>query len=276
MPAPQTSQLQQLAKTVFASKNIRLPIDWQDKGNQYPDAFRQGELAVAPTPAANLFREATPNKYHVQAARDMGRTFETFIQGICGSICTAVSYWMGQAAIAGIQINGPAGEILPGNVIGPDITGMIYANAPLATAQEKKYSSAVARAIGPNWRTWHSGLCGVLQYPVFAAFPGPAAPPTPNVPVPVAALASAGEAGLAPGPLQNKMMSNLGEPDALHASDLFDCIAKAFSTVFQTFKTSTLVMNVQGTGSVPAFAPPAVPAGPVVGGTSVPAPGVFI
>ena len=42
--------------------------------------------------------------------------------------------------------------------------------------------------------------------------------------------------------------------DPIHASDLFDAIANAFNTVFQIFKTSTLVQNVLGTGPIPSFA----------------------
>ena len=62
------------------------------------------------------------------------------------------------------------------------------------------------------------------------------------------------------------MEANLADPTALHASALFDAIAKAFNTVFQIFKASTLVQNVLGTGPIPTFAPPFVPVGPVVAG----------
>jgi hypothetical protein len=72
------------------------------------------------------------------------------------------------------------------------------------------------------------------------------------------------------------MDANLADPQALHASDLFDAIAKAFNTVFQTFKASTLVNNVLGMGPVPTFAPPFVPAGPVLMGSVIPMPGVFV
>ena len=71
------------------------------------------------------------------------------------------------------------------------------------------------------------------------------------------------------------MDANLGDPTALHASDLFDAIAKAFSNVFQIFKVSTIVQNVLGMGPIPTFAPPFVPVGPVVMGTVIPTPGVL-
>jgi hypothetical protein len=63
------------------------------------------------------------------------------------------------------------------------------------------------------------------------------------------------------------------DPAAQHAADLFDALAQAFSVVFQTFKATTLVSNVLGTGPIPTFAPPVVPVGPVVAGTATGAPG---
>jgi len=57
---------------------------------------------------------------------------------------------------------------------------------------------------------------------------------------------------------------------------LFDAIAKAFNTVFQVFKASTMVQNVLGMGPIPTFVPPFVPVGPVVMGTVIPTPGVLI
>ena len=173
------------------------------------------------------------------------------------------------------MINGPVGAVVPGNVIGPDITAMIYANSPLATFEERRYSNAVAQAVGSGWREWHLGLTGTLQYPPFAAFPGPAAPPTPNVPVPVITFASTGEASLSPAEQTGRMLAHVGTP-GLHTADLFDAIAKGFYNTFLKFKATTLVMNVLGSGNVPSYAPPAAPAGPVVAGSTIPTPGVFV
>ena len=72
------------------------------------------------------------------------------------------------------------------------------------------------------------------------------------------------------------MSGFLADPEANHAVDLFEAISQAFNTVFQTFKASTLVQNVLGTGPVPSFAPPVAPVGPVVAGTVIPTPNVFV
>mgnify|MGYP000200464350 CR=1 FL=1 len=276
MPAPQKSLLAETAKAIFISRGIQLPMSWSQPGNQYPQAFQPAERAVAPNSPTNLFREATLNKYHVETSKTLGEQFDKYIDGICGAICDGIDKWMRMATIAGAMINGPVGMVFPGCVIGPPLMPLIFATAPKGTPQEMKYSLAISSAFGTLWLPWHMGLTGMLSYPAFAAFPGPMAPPMPNIPVPLVTFASAGESGLSPASLKNLMTANLGDPTALHASDLFDSLSRAFSPIFQMFKTSTLVQNVLGMGPVPTFAPPFVPAGPVLGGTVIPTPGVLI
>jgi hypothetical protein len=58
-------------------------------------------------------------------------------------------------------------------------------------------------------------------------------------------------------------------------AELFEAIIDGFQKCFLLWQTSTMVTNVLGTGPVPTFAPPYVPAGPVVGGTAVMTPGGF-
>jgi len=276
MPAPQKDLLAQLAKTNFISKGIKLPMGWAQPGDQYPNAFSPSEKMAAPNSPMNLFRESSLNKYHVDSAKTLGDQFSKYIDGICGAICDGIDKWMKMTMIAAVVINGPVGMLLPGGVTGPPLMPLILAAAPKKTSQELKYSTAVANAFGALWTPWHMGLTGMLMYPAFAAFPGPMAPPMPNIPIPLIAFSSPGESGLSPNNLKNFMNANLADPQALHAMDLFDSIATAFSTVFQIFKASTLVQNVLGMGPIPTFAPPFVPVGPVLGGMVIPTPGVLM
>ena len=276
MPAPQKSMLAQLAKVNFISKGINLPMDWSQPGEQYPDAFKPSEVATAPNSPMNLFRDATLNKYHVDTAKTIGKQYEKYIDGICGAICDSIDKWMKMTMITSALINGPVGVVLPGSFVGPPLMPLILATAPKSTPQEMKYSNAVASALGTLWQLWQTGLMGTLMYPAFAAFPGPVAPPMPNIPLPLIAFSSPGESGLSPSTLKITMDANLADPTAQHASDLFDAIAKAFNTVFQVFKASTMVQNVLGMGPIPTFVPPFVPVGPVVMGTVIPKPGVLV
>ncbi len=273
MPAPEKAMLAQLTKVNFTAKAIKLPMDWKQPGDQYPDAFQPSERNAPPNPPTNLFREATLNKYHVDTAKTIGKQFEDYIDGICEGICDGIDKWLKMATVMGVMVNAVVGVVKPGSVIGPPLAPLILAKAPMDTPQMMKYSNAIANAFGTLWQPWHMGISGTLTYPPFAVFPGPVAPPTPNVPMPLLALPSPGESGLSPSSLKSTMEGNLGDPTALHASDLFDAIAKAFNTVFQVFKASTMVQNVLGTGPIPTFAPPFVPVGPVVGGVGNGPPG---
>ena len=268
--------LAQMSKMFFIAKTIKLPVDWSQPGDQYPDAFKPGEKGVAPNSPMNLFREASLNKYHVDSAKTVGDQFSAYIDGISRAICQGIQIWMNTTVIAGVMITGPVGIVKPGSIIGPNLTPLIMAAAPKATPQELKYSQAISSAFGSQWQMWHMMMTGILNYPAFASFPGPMAPPTPNVPAPVLMFPSSGEAGLSLEMLGHMMSANLGDPKALHASELFDSIASGFSCVFQTFKSSTLITNVYGTGPIPTFAPPFVPVGPVVMGNVIPTPGVFV
>jgi hypothetical protein len=275
MPAPTKDELARLTKMLFLSRGINLPGDWQAPGGQFPDAFDASELAVAPNSPLTLFREPTLNKYHVDAANKIGKQFEDYIDGICDAICTAVDTWLKMAMITTALINGPVGVVPPSSVVGPVLTSLISGKGPKKTPMELKYTQAVATALGLNWQAWQSGLMGVLMYPAFTAFPGPMAPPTPNVPIPLMAFGSPAETLLSPTTLSATMQGFFADPTAVHHIDLFDALANAFNIVFQKFKLSTLVQNVLGMGPIPSFAPPFVPVGPVVGGAVIPKPGVL-
>lgn len=273
MPAPQAKLLAQLTKTNFIAKNIKIPMNWQPPESQYQDAFAPIDLAVPPNPPTCLFREATQNRMHVDAAKNMSDDYAAYIDAISDAICSGIDQWMKTATITGVMINGPVGMLTPGNIVGLPLMPLIMAKAPKSSAQDLKYSKAIATAIGSAWQSWQTGLSGMLSYPAFAVFPGPMAPPTPGIPMPLVAFASGGEAMLAAAPLANQMTANLADPAAPHATELFDALANAFATVFQMFKISTLVQNVLGTGPIPTFAPPVIPMGPVVGGVGTGAPG---
>lgn len=266
----------ELGKANFLSKGIAVPVQWKKPGDQYDEAFSGSEKQTAPSSPANLFREPSLNKYHVDAAKNIGQKMAGYVEGIMGAISDAIDKWMKMTSIAGMLINGPVGQILPGGVAGPPLMPFILASAPMTTPQEIKYSQAIATTVSQQWQLWQTALMGTLMYPAFAAFPGPMAPPTPNVPVPLITLTSAGEAGLSPGALKGLMTANFADPGAQHAVDLFDAVAQAVNTCFQAFKAATLVQNVLGTGPIPTFAPPFVPVGPVVAGTAIPTPGVFV
>lgn len=277
MPAPQASMMQNLAKQNFRQK-LDLFVDWKqpqgDAAKQYGDAFKPDEKNAVASPMC-LFKSVSSNKYHVETAKKIGDKFEKFIDGMCSAICSGWSQWQSLAMITGSLHNATVLSVLPGNLQGPPMFPLIFASAPKATAQELKYSKAIAQAIGTAWQTWQLGYLATLQVAPHAAFPGPMGPPTPTVPMPVASGSSPGEAQLSDAMLKNMMIANLGDPQAMHHKELFDAIAKAFKSCYDTWKTSSMLSNIMGLGPIPTFAPPFVPVGPVVCGTNLPIPSII-
>lgn len=279
MPAPNAALMKQMARMFFIARFVRLPTDWKGPpdAKHFQQSVSPSQLIVPPNSPMNLFREASLYELHVDAAGKIGKEYGSFIDGTCDAICNAIQMWMLMASInarvMAITAIGP-----PGCVMAPPIKGNIMMLAPKKSPMELKYSNAISTAFSNAWTQWQSGLTipGLPWYPAFAAFPGPMAPPMPNIPMPLITLPSSGEVALVPSTLSQSMKSALGDPTAYHHAELFDAIAQAFAIVFLMFKLQTQVMLVMGMGPIPTFAPPYVPVGPVVGGSTLPIPGCFV
>ncbi|HVV86844.1 MAG TPA: hypothetical protein VHE35_27590 [Kofleriaceae bacterium] len=278
MPAPQASMMQQLARLQFTSFQIKVPQGWQqpsgDPGaDHYGKAFKTDEKTTAPG-APPLVQPQSLNKYHTETQKMHIDKFGSYIDKTCSAICSAWSTWQSAATLVGVVVNAVTASM--GQVVGPPLTPLILAQGEVSTPMYLKYTNVIANVIGTAWLSYTASIKvpGMPWYPAFAAFPGPVAPPTPNVPCPVIALtqvtASVGKAAL-----KGQMIGQLGDPNAPCHKELFDSIADAFEKVFQIWQGSTLVNNVLGTGPIPTFAPPYVPAGPVVGGVGNMTPGGF-
>jgi hypothetical protein len=180
-------------------------------------------------------------------------------------VARAIARWQSQAVLKDVVISGPsaAGGSVTGPALQPDIERtMAEAGVPAAVAK------AFAAPVSSAWSAWASSLRapGLNWYPSFASFPGPVAPPMPNVPTPLMAL------GGNPNPLsaaslkasiRNALGTRANEPQTSAAINEF---ADDFAARFAKYLAGAKVTNVMGTGPVPTFAPPYVPVGPVVGG----------
>lgn len=278
MPAPQASAMQQLARAQFMSFSIKLPKDWKQPhsetaAKQYIKAFKLTELVGVPG-APPLFVPATPNKYHTGTQKKLSEQFGTYIDGICSAICSAWSQWQGLATMAGIIVNGPTAT--GGQVVGPPWMPLIMASGPKATPAELKYTTTIATVISNAWLQYTATIKvpGLPWYPAFAAFPSPMAPPTPNIPAPLMSLTQV-PVSVSKDVLKGQMIGQHGDPEALHSKELFDAVSDAFDKTFKIWQGSTILNNVLGTGPIPTFAPPFVPAGPVLGGVATMPPGGF-
>ncbi len=279
MPGPQPMMLKQLVKLNFKAHAIFLPTDWKQptgdpKGKQYVNAFPLSEL-VRPFSASWLFTPATPNKYHVDAAQKSHNDFTKYIDGICDAICKAWDMWRLQAKFQNLKVMAVVAIGTPGCLKGPKLESLIMMSAPKASKAELDYSKAIAKHVSKAFAQWQDNVMvpGLPWYPAFAAFPGPQAPPMPNIPMPQITCPSSGMAEMTPAKLKKGMCDALGDSKAMHHKELFDAIAKGLSIVFLQWLAMQQVMNVLGKGPIPTFAPPFVPVGPVLAGDNIAIPG---
>lgn len=269
--------MSQLTKTTFRTSFVKMPFKFKKPADskQYGEAFSALEKVGIPNPMG-LFIPESLNGYHVNSATIVGILFEEFIDGILGAFAGAVDEWSKLAVLVNVKVN--AVIAADGKIQGPPLEPLILKSAPMGTPQLQKYSKAVAKAVGKAWDNWmkNAKVPGLPWYPAFAAFPGPIAPPMPNIPVPLILLQSSSEADMSAAKLEKAMVDALGDRDAAHHKTLFKALGQGIGLIFQGWKAMTMVTMVLGTGNIPSFAPPVAPVGPVVNGTGTMTPGGLI
>ena len=280
MPAPQPNVMSQLARLKFMSFNLKVPSNWRDPQGDpaaahYRDAFEDNEKVAIPG-LPPLFQPATANKYHVDTQKQHIATVGGFIDDITSAIASAWSQWQSSATMIGIMIN--AAMAVGGQIVGPPLTPLILARGPKNTPSMMKYTNVVASVIGTAWQSFTATIKvpGLPWYPAYVAFPGPMAPPTPNIPTPFAALTQV-PVSISAQMMKMQMIAQLGDPQAPFHKELFESICDAFEKSYNLWKVTCMVTNViPSLAPVPTFAPPYVPVGPVVGGMATMMPGGFV
>jgi hypothetical protein len=279
MPAPQPSVFTQAARLKFSSFGLKVPPNWRkpegEAAEHYSMAFRPEDKVTTPgsTPGSPpLFQPVSLNRYHVDAQKMLMAKFGEFIDKMAESICNAIGTWMGAASMTGIIVNGITAS--GGQIVGPPLAPMIIAQAQNKTPMQLKFTTAIANVISQAWMSYTATIKipGLPMFPSFLAVPLPMAPPTPNVPFPISALTQV-PTSLTPALMKQQMVAALGNPTANFTNELFESLCHGFDQVIKVWQTSTMLTNVIGTGPVPTFAPPVVPAGPVVGGMANMPPG---
>lgn len=277
MPAPQSSLFKQAARLKFTSFNLKVPQNWKnpqgEEKDHFDQAFKPNEKVSSPG-MPPLFQPATLNKFHTDAQKMHIAKIGAFIDKTCDAICSAWSKWQQMATMAGIVIN--AVTATGGQVVGPPWAPIILLEGAKATPAELKYTNVIANVLSNAWLTYTATIKvpGLPFYPAFAAVPSPVAPPVANVPFPMSAMISV-PVSLQPPLLKQQMVAQLADPRAPFHGELFESIIDAFDKMFKVWQMSTMVTQVMGTGPVPTFAPPYVPAGPVLGGVGTMPPGGF-
>jgi len=272
--------MKQLARLKFSGNNLMVPYKWVapsgDPGaKHWGDSMKPSDKSTSVDPTAPpLFKPHTLVKCHTDTQKKLTQIFGSYIDGIVDAICQAWSTWQSAAVMTGVLINGPIAAL--GQVLGPPWMPLILASGPKMSPQELKYTNTIANVLSTAWLTYTTSIKipALPWYPAFAVFPGPMAPPMPNIPTPIVALTQV-TVPISAQMLKTQMITMHADPQAQYQRELFDCVCDAFEKCFTLWQTTTMVTNVLGFGPIPTFAPPVVPGGPVVAGTGNMPPGGF-
>jgi len=192
--------------------------------------------------------------------------WQNWVQGAKSGVTTAVSVWANSARLTGVVVNGPIA--VGGRIRGSFPSGLVAAMVA-GQAAPGNVSSAFSRATAAAWSGWTRTVRvpGLPWYPSFVAWPGPMAPPMPNITSPLMMIAPG--AFINSGSVSSSIMGSLGENASDEgAAEAVQQFAQWLSLSFIIWAASSQVMLVMGQGPVPTFAPPYIPVGPVVGGTA--------
>lgn len=216
-----------------------------------------------------LFRAASSSVDDVSFQKGMHDMFGSLFDNIIDAIEHGFNQYRLTAGLVDVTIN--AALAMGGRLQGPAIDGLI-ARAPQVAGWggwDAMVRDAVAKGIEHQWSALARSVRvpGLPWYPAFVAFPGPQAPPMPNIPTPFMTLAHDALA-MSPQNLKTAMRSALnGNMD--YCMQFFESVAVALQMPLMQWKSSQQIMGVMGKGPCPSFAPPYVPVAPVLMGSNL-------
>jgi hypothetical protein len=175
--------------------------------------------------------------------------------------------WFADSEVRGGRVDGAIGELTPGSVRSAGFFRQTMWTAMVSGGANQLIAAGFSDAVCQCWKAWFDGYEVTLEYPSLAAVEHAFAPPVANKPMHLSKGKPAadwlGEASLSAA-IELALLAFVAEPGMHEACDEF---AAWFSDRFSRWHSAALLMNVLASGPVPSYAPPAVPHGPVVGGT---------
>jgi len=237
---------------------------------------------LMPVPSPYIW-EASTHELQGDTAKDIGKQVKEFCEKALDKFKQAHDMARMQAKFKDWKILSPCAIGPPGCLEFPKLKDQAPFSSWESSEKEdnaKAYAKAVVEGLSEQFDKWAGKvMCpGLPLYPAFIVYPGPMAPPTPCIPMPLLLYPSAMMAEVTQPKLKDAMVAKLAskvkdeDGAKLHVA-IFDSIAFPISLNFLLWTVMQQVMNVMGKGPVPTFAPPYMPMGPVLNGDIISVPG---
>lgn len=267
--------MKQLARTQFASFQLRVPQGWQEPSgeaaSQYRDALKPEEKNTMGVVGMPLVMPMSMVKPHTDTQKMIHGKIGTFMDGVLDAVQQAWQAWQLDCKMVGMIVS--LNMVSGGQVISTvPLQQMIEMAGPKSTEAEMKYTSVVAKMFSTQMKLYAAGLvlAGLPLFPAYTA-PMPTGPvvPTPSVPMPIKAFSKASMV-LSKNVTKPMMIGMLADPQAPFHKELFDAIATSIETTLTTWEGTTMIQNVMPIAAAAGF-----PVGPVAGTAMMP-PGGFV
>src|SRR5262249_39260908 len=180
----------------FFSHSLKLPDSEFKKpsqsfaGDHYGKAFQAADKIAIPSEIPPKFMPMeTPNKYYQDSCDKVGKAYKGLAYDMFDAVKYSHTMWKLQAKFQNLQVMSLTAIGSPGCLDGPELESNIK-NAPMVASysgNKAKYRDAVAAGVSKCFKNWQGQVMvpGLPSYPAFGAFPGPMAPPMPNIPMPL-------------------------------------------------------------------------------------------
>ncbi len=297
MPSIESLPSKQLAQVYFEYvMNKTLPVKWVTpalvKGADHYARFSGGPklsdmkvhvMGLPPMIPNPYFWAATTNEYHRESADVIGKKTKEFVDKALDEFKLAHDFIRTTAKVKDLKIMAVCAIGTPGCLEMKKLEEAPSFKAWMKSYPEKNgkaYAKAVVMGLSKQFDKWAGKVMvpGLPWYPAFATYPGPSAAPVPNIPMPLIVCPSPMMAEVVQMKLKDAMVKELDKAVKDEDGDkqyeaIFDSIAFPISLNFLLWLLAQQIMNVLGKGSVPVYAPPYVPVGPVVAGDNIATPG---
>ena len=250
----------------LCSKPFSFPISFPTFPG-LPSSFPPGLPSSFPWPELNFPAGYDPAQWSslslVHGRRDAA---------LAAALARALQLWKTRARFDALRVTAASAFGSPGCFTGPDLEALLRGEIAGAAVEDRPLFQAMALAVSKNVRRWaeHVTVPGLPWYPIFVAYPGPEAPPTPNIPTPIALCPSASLGQLiVPTEIETAIRTEFtSQGGDGHAVPALTPLCVRLALVLAHWLATYQVMGVFGRGPVPSFAPPAVPVGPVINGVA--------
>ncbi len=180
-----------LGNLKFFTHGLKLGTEWKSSFSIKDEAqFHSGDRQAIPQLIPPWFMPSEiPNKYHQETCDKIGKEYKDFHDTMLDAIGFAHNMWKLQAKFKDLKVNALTALGTPGCLDGPELESLIKQAPQVAawTGNKAKHRDAVAKGVSQCFKKWQDKVMvpGLPWYPAFVVFPGPMAPPMPNIPMPL-------------------------------------------------------------------------------------------